>query len=67
MRELSCQELPITYQDIRTLEAMQFLHSDPFDRVIMAQAANHKIGLVTVDRDIIQTAERYKEFRVLVA
>lgn len=45
----------------------QFLHSDPFDRVIMAQAANHKIGLVIVDRDIIQTAERYKEFRVLVA
>ena len=65
MREFSCQELPITYQDIRSLEPMRFLHSDPFDRVIMAQAANRNICLVTVDRDVIRTAERYKEFRVL--
>jgi PIN domain nuclease of toxin-antitoxin system len=67
MKEYTCTELPITYQDINVLGQMRFLHSDPFDRLLMAQARNRKIKLVTLDKDILRTFQRSKQFSVLQA
>lgn len=63
MREFSLKELPIVYQDIKRLGEMTFLHRDPFDRLLMAQAAQKDLPLVTVDKDILLTFKRYKQFR----
>jgi PIN domain nuclease of toxin-antitoxin system len=65
MKEFSLEELPLTYSDIHTLDAMKFLHRDPFDRVLMAQAATRKLHLVTQDVDIVRTARRFKAFNIL--
>jgi PIN domain nuclease of toxin-antitoxin system len=62
MKEFSCQELPITYSDIQKLDQMEFLHSDPFDRILMAQSASRNVRLITLDEDILRTAKRYKSF-----
>ena len=66
MKEFSCTELPITYQDIHALGEMQFLHSDPFDRLLMAQASHHKLPLATLDKDILRTFDQHKSFSVFV-
>jgi PIN domain nuclease of toxin-antitoxin system len=62
MKEFSCTWLPIAYPDIAMLDRMQFLHSDPFDRLLMAQAASRDVHLATLDRDILRTFERYNSF-----
>ena len=64
MKEFSCKELPLSYQDIKKLGEMEFLHSDPFDRLLMAQTANRNFMVATVDRDILRTGKRYKTFKV---
>ena len=64
MKEFSCTELPITSQDINSLGEIEFLHSDPFDRLLMAQARNRELFLATLDKDILRTFERHKAFRV---
>ncbi len=60
----SCLELPIEYQDIRHLNRMHFLHPDPFDRLLMSQAARRHMYLATLDEDIISTFEAAKAFRI---
>lgn len=64
MREFSCTELPITYQDIYMIGQMTFLHSDPFDRMMMAQARNRNICLATLDEKIVRTFQKYGAFQV---
>lgn len=66
MREYSCTELPITYADISMLRQMNFLHPDPFDRLLMAQARIRNLYLTTLDKDILLTFERHKAFRILM-
>ncbi len=39
-----------TYADIQKDWEIEFLHSDPFDRLLMAQAASRNLRLVTLDR-----------------
>ena len=65
MTVFSFEKMPLEYSDIQAFGNMRFLHSDPFDRLLMAQAANRSIHLVTFDRDISRTAARYKNFKVL--
>ncbi len=67
VREFSLRELPITYEDIRAFGLMKFLHRDPFDRLLMTQAARMDLCLVTQDHDILRTAERFKAFHILTA
>ena len=62
MKEYSCTELPITYQDVNALGSMEFLHPDPFDRLLMAQAKQRSICLATMDKDILRTFDRYQAF-----
>lgn len=64
MKTFSCTELPIEYRDIRGLDEMRFLHADPFDRMLMSQAARRPTYLATLDEDIIRTFELAKQFRI---
>jgi PIN domain nuclease of toxin-antitoxin system len=62
MKAFSCTELPIEYKDIRGLDRMRFFHPDPFDRLLMSQAARRSVYLATLDQDIIKTFEIEKAF-----
>lgn len=62
MKLFSCTELPIEYQDIAGLNRLRFLHADPFDRLLISQAARRPTYLATLDQDIIKTFEREKAF-----
>jgi PIN domain nuclease of toxin-antitoxin system len=62
MKAFSCTELPIDYKDVRGLDQMRFLHPDPFDRLLMSQAARRPLYLATLDEDIIKTFEMHKAF-----
>jgi PIN domain nuclease of toxin-antitoxin system len=64
MKAFSCTELPIDYKDIRGLNQMRFLHPDPFDRLLMSQAAHRAVYLATLDQDIIQTFEKDHAFGI---
>jgi PIN domain nuclease of toxin-antitoxin system len=41
--------LPVTYQDILALEHLEGHHGDAFDRILIAQAINHDLKLLTDD------------------
>jgi len=64
MKGFSCTELPITYNDIRSIGEMQALHQDPFDRLLMAQASNRSVYLATLDQDILRYFHKDKAFSV---
>ena len=44
--------LPITYQDILAVEHLEYHHRDPFDRVLIAQAINNNLALLTNDANV---------------
>ncbi len=64
MKAFSCTELAIDYRDIRGLNQMRFIHPDPFDRLLMSQAALRSVYLATLDRNIIETFEIDKAFYI---
>lgn len=51
-------ELPVTVEDGLAAGALPRHHSDPFDRMLIAQAARRRFTLVTADR-------RFAEYDVL--
>lgn len=48
--EAGCIPLPVTWAHARAVEALPFLHHDPFDRLLIAQARVEDLVLVTVDQ-----------------
>ena len=64
MKAFSCTELPIEYNDIRGLDRLRFFHSDPFDRLLMSQAAHRSVYLATLDQNIVRTFEMDKAFYI---
>lgn len=44
--------LPIRYEDILATEHLDHHHGDPFDRMLIAQAINHNLALLTEDTQI---------------
>lgn len=40
-------ELPITFQDLEIYLTLPLHHRDPFDRIIIAQAMNHNLSLIS--------------------
>lgn len=46
--------LSITARDVMELARMPWIHKDPFDRIILAQAIQNRMPLVTCDRQIHQ-------------
>ncbi|MGK7905073.1 MAG: type II toxin-antitoxin system VapC family toxin [Hormoscilla sp.] len=51
MRALNIQELPITFEDAITYASLPLTskHRDPFDRILVAQAMNRSLSLVSAD------------------
>ncbi len=62
MKAFSCTELPIEYSDIRKQDQLRFLHSDPFDRLLMSQASNRPVHLATLDASIVQVFQQDRAF-----
>ena len=52
-------ELPVTARHAATLAKLPLLHSDPFDRMLIAQAMSEPAHLITTD-------ERLREYSELV-
>jgi PIN domain nuclease of toxin-antitoxin system len=48
--------LPLTREAIFGLESLPWLHRDPFDRLLVAQALAHHLTLVTPDQQVRQYA-----------
>ena len=44
--------LPIDEEALTQLAGLPRLHRDPFDRILVAQALQHDLTLVTVDEDV---------------
>jgi PIN domain nuclease of toxin-antitoxin system len=49
MENYSMQLLPLRYQHILQLEALPAHHSDPFDRLLIAQAITESLPILTRD------------------
>jgi PIN domain nuclease of toxin-antitoxin system len=64
MKRFSCRELPIEYSDIRGLNAMRFVHTDPFDRLLMSQASRRDVYLATLDQKIVKSFEMDRSFHI---
>ena len=47
-------ELPITAIHTAATEQLPLHHSDPFDRILVAQAATEPLGLLTHDRMLVR-------------
>ncbi len=43
--------LPVTFADTLTVSTLPFHHRDPFDRLIIAQALNNGINVITKDEN----------------
>ena len=50
--ESGFRSLPIAFGHIDRLETLPFLHRDPFDRMLIAQALADDLTIVTADRQI---------------
>jgi len=50
MNTYSMELLPIRYEHILHLEALPHHHSDPFDRLLIAQALSEGLPILTADR-----------------
>lgn len=48
------EELPVTWAHGRVAAALPMLHADPFDRMLVAQAAVEDLVIVTRDRQVAQ-------------
>lgn len=44
--------LPITYEHARAVKNIPWIHRDPFDRLLIAQAQNEGFVLITSDKQI---------------
>ncbi|MCL2165664.1 MAG: type II toxin-antitoxin system VapC family toxin [Oscillospiraceae bacterium] len=48
------EELPVTSRHTLLVRNLPMLHKDPFDRILLAQAASEGITLITVDEALAQ-------------
>ena len=46
------EELPIAFYHARQLQSLPLHHTDPFDRMLIAQTQTEKLTLVTHDRGV---------------
>lgn len=45
----SFQILPVSFEDTLTVSTLPFHHRDPFDRILIAQAVNNNLQILTKD------------------
>lgn len=55
--QMGVELLPITPADCQRIQDMPFIHKDPFDRIIMAQAMERDVPLITKDENIWKYGE----------
>ena len=41
--------LPIQYEDVHLLTTLDFFHKDPFDRILITQAIQNNLTIITKD------------------
>lgn len=46
------KSLPISESSLKSLVSLSNLHRDPFDRILISQALNHNLTIVTLDQAI---------------
>lgn len=51
------RELPVRGQHVLGVAALPALHSDPFDRMLLAQAAAEQMPLLTADKGVLAYGE----------
>lgn len=51
LEENQIEILPITFEDILSLNKLAFHHRDPFDRIIIAQGISDKLTILTKDQN----------------
>jgi PIN domain nuclease of toxin-antitoxin system len=49
LARLSIEILPIAFADTETYLSLPLHHRDPFDRILIAQAINHSLSIITAD------------------
>jgi PIN domain nuclease of toxin-antitoxin system len=52
LKVLAITNLPITFADTETYLSLPLHHRDPFDRILVAQAMNHSLPLVSQDAQL---------------
>ena len=51
------RELPIQIEHVLAVQQLPRIHRDPFDRLLVAQAAQEQLGLPTADRSLVGYGE----------
>ncbi len=46
--------LPVSVEHTKAVQTLEFIHRDPFDRMLICQANHENFSLVTVDKNIKQ-------------
>ena len=46
-------ELPIQVSHVLAVQQLPWVHRDPFDRLLVAQAAQERLSLITADRTLL--------------
>lgn len=64
LEELAADSLPLLPQHVGGFLALPPIHKDPFDRILIAQAVDEGLDLVTTDSEIPGYAS--EDFRVIV-
>ena len=59
-RDLHCRELPYRLEHARQVDCLPIRHSDPFDRILIAQAIVERLTLLSADRRVVQHAGEHQ-------
>ena len=51
------RELTIQVEHVLAVQHLPWIHRDPFDRLLVAQAAQERLGLLTADRTLVGYGE----------
>jgi len=52
VKDAGFQIISISIEQIEIVKDLPLLHRDPFDRILIAQAENRNLSIVTVDKNI---------------
>ena len=52
LHENGVEILGVTTKEVKIVEALPFIHNDPFDRVIIATAKNYGLMLISADENV---------------
>jgi len=52
LHENGVEILGVTTEEVKIVEALPFIHNDPFDRVIIATAKNYGLTLISADENV---------------